>query len=67
MKLTIPNIENLTLFELRACISAFNDATKAKIPRGGKKLFKAGLDFPHCCDVLVKRTIDCGNYITEVK
>jgi hypothetical protein len=67
MKLTITGIENLSKFELSACVSAFNGATKEKIPRGGKKLFKAGLDFPHCCDVLVKRTSDCGNYITEVK
>ena len=67
MKLTIPNIENLTLFELRACVSAFNNAVKAKTPRGGKKLYKRGKDFQHECDVLIKRTTERGNYIAEVK
>ena len=67
MKLTIPNAETMSLFELNACVSAFKSSVNAKTPRGGKKLFRAGIDFPHCCDVMIKRTSDCGNYTAEIK
>lgn len=67
MNLTIPNAENLSLFELQACVSAFKTSVKAKTPRGGKKLYKRGKDFQHECDVLIKRTTERGNYIAEVK
>ena len=67
MKLIISNATELTLFELDAVRNAFKESVKNKLPRGGKKLYKAGIDLPHCCDVLVRRYDKTGDYAAEVK
>lgn len=54
-------------FEFRAIWAAFNDAVNTKLVRGGKRLYKRGEDFPHCCDVLIRRSADKGNYYAEIK
>lgn len=54
-------------FEFRAIWAAFNDSVNTKLPRGGKRLYKRGKDFPHSCDVLIRRSADKGNYYAEVK
>jgi len=61
------NAKKVSDFESRAIWAAFNDAVNTKLVRGGKRLYKRGEDFPHCCDVLIKRTTERGNYIAEVK
>ena len=61
------NAKKVGDFEFRAIWSAFNDAVNTKLARGGKRLYKRGKDFPHCCDVLIRRSADKGNYYAEVK
>ena len=67
MKLTISNATELNCFQLDAVRSAFKSSVANKMPRGGKKLYAAGVDFPYCCNVLIKRSADRGNYFAEVK
>ena len=67
MKLTVINATELTGFQLDAVRSAFKSSVANKMPRGGKKLYAAGLDFPYCCNVLIKRSSDRGNCFAEVR
>ena len=66
MKLIINNATKLTILELDAVRAAFKHAVKHKVPLGGKRYYTAGIDFPHCCDVLISRGQTLGNYIAEV-
>ena len=59
--------ERVVNFDFNAIWVAFNDAVNTKLVRGGKRLYKRGRDFPHSCDVLIRRSADKGNYYAEVK
>ena len=66
MKLIINNATKLTILELDAVRAAFKHAVKHKVPRGGKRYYTAGIDFPHCCDVSIRRYDKTGDYIAEI-
>ena len=55
MKLIVNNATELTSFQLDAVRAAFKHSIAYEVPRGGKRYYTAGIDFPHCCDVLVRR------------
>lgn len=59
--------ERVVNFDFNAIWVAFNDSVNTKLSRGGKRLYKRGEDFPHSCDVLIRRSTDKGNYYAEVK
>lgn len=61
------NAKKVSYFELNAIWAAFNDSVNAKLPRDGKRLYRRGKDFPHSCDVLIRRSADKGNYYAEIK
>ena len=67
MKLIVNNATELTSFQLDAVRAAFKHSIAYKVPRGGKRYYTAGIDFPHCCDVLIRRYDKTGDYIAEVK
>ena len=66
LRLTIKNATKLSGFELDAIRTAFRHSVKIKLPIIKERYYTAGIDFPHCCDVLIYRTIS-GDYIAEIK
>jgi len=66
LRLTIKNATKLSGFELDAIRTAFKLSLKAGLGVEKERYYTAGIDFPHCCDVLIYRTMS-GDYIAEIK
>ena len=64
--LIVKNATDLSGFELDAIRTAFKYSVKINLPVNKERYYTAGIDFPHCCDVLITRDLD-GNYIADVK
>ena len=58
--------ERVVNFDFNAIWADFNDAVNTKLPRGDKRIYKRGKEFPHSCDVLIRRSADKGNYDAAV-
>ena len=66
MNLLVKNATDLSGFELDAIRTAFKHSVKINLPISKERYYTAGIDFPHCCDVLIRRS-KWGDYFAEIK